>query len=196
MPYRYGTVPAPFKGDVGESSKETRNMFFDWSGTRKTGKLIAPLIIGGWLLGCGCAWAQSETAYGNEPAARASVWEQIAAPLDKTKAYWSAYWARIGEDHSLKAVLIQSKLYLTYADIDEFTAKDPTQGNIDLQECAYFAKHALYNAQTYWTDGVTKRRLANIVEEINQLRHIPGFRSHKARYARIETHMAQIIAIL
>ena len=157
-----------------------RNQFLRWIGVRAF-----------WIL---CLLPMS--AWSQAAVAQASLWAQVTAPLEKTKAYLSAYWSGFDQDHSLKSIVIQSKLYLTYAEIDRFTARDSAKSAIDLEQCDYYAKHAVYNAQTYFTDDGTKRRLTSILEQVNQLRSISALASEKVKYENTERQMQRVINIL
>jgi hypothetical protein len=139
-----------------------------------------------------CTWSQ-----GNSPdtESRPGFW-QVLAPLDKGIASFSAYWSRINEDHSLKSIVIQSKLYLTYAEIDQFIAGDSEKAFIELGHSNDFAKQALSNAQIHFTDEVTKHHLSTILEAINQLRTTPGPEVRKIQYKDIARQMQHVIDIL
>jgi hypothetical protein len=140
------------------------------------------------------AWTQ--TVHKSSSTTGNNLWLQVKTSLEKTTAYLKAYGEDINQDHSLKSILIRSNLYLDYAHIDQFAAQDPTQASIDLQQCQYFAKHALHNAQTYWTDNIIKSQIKDVVEEINQLRRVPGLAKQQARYTQIQQHMERVISVL
>ena len=104
------------------------------------------------------------------------LWQRTEALSDRALHYISTGWSRLRNSDDLKADLIEAKLKLDYARIDQITAKDAPRATADLKQAVDYLVKATSQVSEDSPQKVEIRKLTN---EIDLLRHT----SHTLRTA-------------
>lgn len=118
------------------------------------------------------------------------LWQRTEALSDRAMHYISTGWSRLRNSDVLKADLIEAKLKLDYARIDQITAKDAPRATADLQQAVDYLVKASSQVNEGTPQKVEIRKLTN---EIDLLRHTSNTLRSDSQYAKVSQDMRDVI---
>lgn len=122
------------------------------------------------------------------------LWSRTAALSERAVDYVSTGWSRLRADDAVKSNLIEAKLYLNYADIDQFMAKDDTRANNDLEQALkYVAKAAAQVDKSKMTTPDIKRDIDTLYRSTKKLAKTPFAKRDEVKLAGMTGKISQVI---
>ena len=122
------------------------------------------------------------------------LWSRTAALSERAVDYMATGWSRLRADDAVKSNLIEAKLYLNYARIDQFMAKDNQRANSDLDRALkYVAKATTEVDQAKVTTPDIKREIDAINSSVEQLVGTVVAKRDKAQLADTTAKISQVI---
>lgn len=113
-------------------------------------------------------------------------WRRADALAQRSVEYFTTGWERLLIDHGDKTDLIEAKLHLAYAEIDQFTAQRPDEAEQELRQAQRYLDRA--ESRSHGNEQATINRIR---DEVAQLGFVDAQR--KADYERIETELRNLI---
>jgi hypothetical protein len=122
------------------------------------------------------------------------LWQRTAALSERSVDYMATGWSRLRADDGLKSDLIEAKLYLNYAQIDQFTAKDDKRANTDLDQALRYVGKAL---ATMGENKITSMDIKDEVDAINnslqQLAKTALAEREETQFEQLGSQVSQVI---
>jgi hypothetical protein len=121
------------------------------------------------------------------------LWQRTEALSDRAMHYISTGWSRLRNSDVVKADLIEAKLQLDFARIDQITAKDAPRATADLKQAVDYLVKASSQVSEDTPQKVEIRKLTN---EIDLLRHTSHTQPSDSQYAKVSQDMRDVIESL
>lgn len=121
------------------------------------------------------------------------LWQRTEALSDRAMHYISTGWSRLRNSDVVKGDLIEAKLKLDYARIDQITAHDAPRATADLKQAVDYLVKATSEVSEGSPQKVEIRKLTN---EIDQLRHTSHTLRTDSQYAKVSQDMRDVIESL
>ena len=122
------------------------------------------------------------------------LWQRTAALSERAVDYMATGWSRLRADDGLKSDLIEAKLFLNYARIDQFTAKDNKRANTDLVQAKHFVNKAVAAMSG---NEITTTMIKNEIDAINasleQLAETKVAKREEAQFEQLGNQVSQVI---
>ncbi len=122
------------------------------------------------------------------------LWQRTAALSERAVDYVGSGWSQLRTDNSVKSNLIEAKLYLNYARIDQFTAKDNNRSNTDInQALQYLIKAAADVENNKATTPAIKNKIDTINTSATALAKLSIAQRTESQLTHLSTEISQVI---
>jgi hypothetical protein len=118
------------------------------------------------------------------------LWQRTNALADRAQQYVSTSWSRLRHTDELKSDLIEAKLKLDFARIDQLSAHDAPAATADLKQAVDY----LVEANSQVSEGSPqKAEIRKLTNEIDLLRHTSHTLRTDNQYAKVSQDMRDAI---
>ena len=118
---------------------------------------------------------QADMRAGKDVSARMrGLWQHTKAYAERAVEYLRTSWTRMRNVSPFKEKLIEAKRFLSDAEIDLFIGREPAKTRQDLQKALGYLDEAASQAQTYYTDPIYKRQIAELQKSVREIMGDPA----------------------
>lgn len=118
-----------------------------------------------------------------------ALWRRSEAYAERAKEYMHTGWARMESESPLKIKLIETRRYLSDAQIDTFTARELSRARQDLNHAASYLDQASNLAHTYYTDPIYKKQITDLQQTVKAIKTDPAGSTQKFASADSELNL-------
>jgi hypothetical protein len=119
-----------------------------------------------------------------------NLWQRTEALADRAMHYISTGWSRLRNSDTVKSDLIEAKVKVDFARIDQINAKDAPQATADLKQAVDYLVKASRQVSEESPQKVEIRKLTN---EIDLLLHTSHSLRTDSQYAKVSQDMRKVI---
>lgn len=130
---------------------------------------------------------QADIRAGKDVSARMrGLWQHSKAYAERAVEYLRTSWTRMRNVSPFREKLIEAKRFLSDAEIDQFIGREPAKAQQDLQKALGYLDEAASQAQTYYTDPLYKREIAELQKSVRAIMGDPAMAGQQKFEAAME----------
>lgn len=120
-----------------------------------------------------------------------TLWYRTAALAERSSAYLGDAWARVMHDQPVKSRLIEARLMLRYAAIDQFTARQPAAAETALASAQSDLGQALAIARA---DNQPQTEILGVQQHVARLAAAPPAQRSQDQYSQLAGELGILIS--
>jgi hypothetical protein len=125
-----------------------------------------------------------------------SLWQRTAALSERAIEYMTTGWSRFRASSQLKTELIDAKLYLSYARIDQFSAMDTRQATSDLAQAENLLDKAATDVKQNKEVPMLQTRISEIQRSVKTMADANAIQRQEKQFYKVNSELGDVIRLL